>query len=120
MSSPNLAVSRLSLLHLNNENGGRPRSERSAVSSVPIIAICHLSWDWVWQRPQQFLSRHAITHPLLFVETHCSDVTESHLHVRTLEGSRSVTVVQTHLPASRWHDGNFIDLERRRLLQQFL
>lgn len=33
-----------------------------------IVAISHLRWNFVWQRPQQFLSRFAETHPVLFVE----------------------------------------------------
>lgn len=120
MNSPNIAISRLSLLNLNNDRVSRSRNGRPSVETVPIIAICHLSWDWVWQRPQQFLSRHAATHPLMFVETYCSDVEESHLQLRILEENRSITILQMHLPASRWHDGDFIDRERRRLLQQLL
>lgn len=34
----------------------------------PIVVHSHLRWDWVWQRPQQFLSRLAAQHPVLFVE----------------------------------------------------
>src|SRR5579864_6097122 len=40
-----------------------------AKSDYPIIVHCHLCWDWVWQRPQQFLSRLSRRHPVLFVET---------------------------------------------------
>lgn len=86
--------------------------------NIPIIAICHLSWNWVWQRPQQFLSRLAKTHPLLFVETHCSDVPQSGVIHKTVDGHPNIQLLEMHLPASRWHDGDFIDLERRRLLQQ--
>src|SRR5580692_11684346 len=38
-------------------------------SNYPIIVHCHLCWDWVWQRPQQFLSRLSARHKILFVET---------------------------------------------------
>ena len=34
----------------------------------PIIAHSHLRWDFVWQRPQQLLSRIAAHTPVLFVE----------------------------------------------------
>lgn len=87
---------------------------------IPIIAICHLSWKWVWQRPQQFLSRHSKRHPLLFVETHCSEVEESFVVLTQPEGFPSVTVMEMHLPASRWHDGAFIDSERRRVMLKTL
>ena len=33
-----------------------------------IVVFSHLRWSFVWQRPQQFLSRFAEKHPVLFVE----------------------------------------------------
>jgi beta-glucosidase/6-phospho-beta-glucosidase/beta-galactosidase len=33
-----------------------------------IVVFSHLRWGFVWQRPQQFLSRFAKRHPILFVE----------------------------------------------------
>ena len=89
-------------------------------SSFSIVAFCHLSWDWVWQRPQQFLSRLAQRHPLLFVETHCMDIPAGETVIRTPEGHPNVTILRVHLPSSRWHDGAFIDYERRRLVLEVL
>lgn len=43
--------------------GRRARSE-----SYGVIVHSHLRWDFVWQRPQQILSRLARTNPVLFVE----------------------------------------------------
>ena len=37
-------------------------------ANVPIIVHSHLRWDFVWQRPQQLLSRLVAHHPVLFVE----------------------------------------------------
>jgi glycosyltransferase involved in cell wall biosynthesis len=34
----------------------------------PLIVHSHLRWDFVWQRPQQILSRFARTRPVLYVE----------------------------------------------------
>ncbi len=34
----------------------------------PIVAHSHLRWDFVWQRPQQILSRLAARHPITFME----------------------------------------------------
>src|SRR5881394_1654142 len=48
-------------------NGHRRRLHRSG-HDHPIIAHSHLGWDWVWQRPQQFLSRLSRRHRVLFVE----------------------------------------------------
>jgi hypothetical protein len=36
--------------------------------TYPVIVHSHLAWDWVWQRPQQFLSRLSRTHRVLFIE----------------------------------------------------
>jgi len=37
-------------------------------TEFPLIVHSHLRWDFVWQRPQQILSRMAETKPVLFVE----------------------------------------------------
>jgi len=41
-----------------------------------IIVFCHLRWGFVWQRPQQFVSRYARKHPILFIEEPMFDLTE--------------------------------------------
>ena len=97
-----------------------PDSLKNAGQSISIIAFCHLGWDWVWQRPQQFLSRFAKRHRVLFVETYRADVDTTRVGLRTPEGHPNVVVMQTHLPASRWDDGGFIDAERRRVLRAVL
>ena len=38
------------------------------LQSFPLIVHSHLRWDFVWQRPQQILSRLAANHPVLFIE----------------------------------------------------
>lgn len=35
---------------------------------LDIICVCHLRWDFVWQRPQHLISRLAKRHRVLFVE----------------------------------------------------
>ena len=40
----------------------------SSTPSYGIVVFSHLRWRFVWQRPQQFLSRFAESHPVLFVE----------------------------------------------------
>jgi glycosyltransferase involved in cell wall biosynthesis len=57
-------------------------------TGVPIIVHSHLRWDFVWQRPQQILSRLAAHHPVLFIEepVHASgapslDLSEPHPNV---------------------------------------
>ena len=48
---------------------------------APIIVHCHLRWDFVWQRPQQILSRLARNHPVLFVEDPVHDLGPARLDV---------------------------------------
>jgi glycosyltransferase involved in cell wall biosynthesis len=96
-----------------------PAAASEDPATLPLICFCHLSWNWVWQRPQQFMSRLAKTHPVLFVETYCSDVPTAEGRVRET-AQPNVTVFETHLPSHRWHDGEFIDRERRRVLQEVL
>jgi glycosyltransferase involved in cell wall biosynthesis len=74
----------------------------------------------VWQRPQQFLSRFAHRHRVLFVETYCSDVPQTRVDLHPVEAHPNVTVLQMHIPAARWGDGAFVDAERRRALKATL
>lgn len=60
--------------------GARREESRSPVPAPPapargarddgygIVVFSHLRWGFVWQRPQQLLSRFAKEHPILFVE----------------------------------------------------
>lgn len=43
-------------------------SKRASASPLSFIVHSHLRWDFVWQRPQQILSRLARHYPILFVE----------------------------------------------------
>lgn len=74
----------------------------------------------MWQRPQQFLSRFARRHRVLFVETYCADTPATQVEIRSVENHPNVTQLKMHLPASRWHEGAFIDAERRATLQAVL
>lgn len=87
--------------------------------SFPIIVHSHLQWGWVWQRPQQFLSRLAKRHPVLFIETHppSEEVEHPRYNVRD-SGTEGVTLLQVQFPLSVWHDGDFVDRERRRLVKE--
>ena len=50
------------------ESIGASSSFGDYVSRLPIIVHSHLRWDFVWQRPQQILSRLARHHRVAFVE----------------------------------------------------
>lgn len=94
---------------------------KSPIASYPIIVHSHLRWDWVWQRPQQFLSRLAKRHRILFVQGPIfADVKKSSCEVKNLEDFPNIWVMQTTIPSSRWSDGAWVDAERLRLLRESL
>jgi glycosyltransferase involved in cell wall biosynthesis len=89
--------------------------------NFPIIVHSHLQWDWVWQRPQQFMSRLAQRHPVLFVEMHAPSEDLEKPVVRTRETPvEGLLVMQMQFPLKRWGDGEWVDRERRVLLQEAL
>ena len=66
-----------------------------------ILVFSHLRWGFVWQRPQQLLSRFAKEHPILFVEEPLFDLAEG--EPPRLELHRvmpNVTVACPHGPPS--------------------
>ena len=98
----------------------RPRATN--VENYPIIVHSHLRWDWVWQRPQQFLSRLSERHPVLFIEapTRCADMANARASLREVSDYPNVIVVQMQMPATRWRDDGWVDKEQRRLLESIL
>lgn len=113
-----------------NPSGSRPskRSPRKtknysgSPNNYPIIVHCHLCWDWVWQRPQQFISRLSQRHRILFVETVAPDsqLAAPLAKFHTPENLPNLTVLRLQFPLWRWNDRAWVDAERRRLVQEFL
>jgi len=68
--------------------------------SYPLIVHSHLRWDFVWQRPQQILSRLGKRHPVLFVEepVFADDIATASLDVGVV--SPGVHRVIPRLPAT--------------------
>ncbi len=99
----------------------RQRTTESAANH-PIIVHSHLRWDWVWQRPQQFLSRLSERHKILFVETLPPDPELSSVLARfkPAENFPNITILRLQFPAWRWNDGDYVDRERRRLVSEFV
>jgi hypothetical protein len=63
-----------------------------------ILAFSHLRWDFVWQRPQQFLSRFASTNPVLFVEEPKFDLEDGkNPALELVDAGTGVTVAIPHL-----------------------
>ncbi len=110
-----------------NKSPRRPRSRKpvnrnGADNGVPLIVHSHLCWDWVWQRPQQFVSRLSQRHPTLFIETWApaADLAAPLARFKTLEKFPNLTCLQLQFPSWCWNDGEHIDRERRRIVKDFL
>src|SRR6266576_6829614 len=73
----------------------------------PIIVHCHLCWDWVWQRPQQFLSRLSWRHKILFVETVGPDphLAAPYARFRNADGFPNITILRIQFSTRQWKDG---------------
>src|SRR6266850_2778615 len=101
---------------------GRNRAKKEFRKDFPILVHCHLCWDWVWQRPQQFISRLSERHKILFVETvaPAPDLARPLARYRIAQNFRNVTILTLQFPSWRWHDGKYVDAERRRIVQEFI
>ncbi len=75
--------------------------ELKSTDRYGIVVFSHLRWGFVWQRPQQFLSRFAKKHRILFVEEPFFDLapgTQPRLDFHKV--MPNVTVICPHLDAS--------------------
>jgi glycosyltransferase involved in cell wall biosynthesis len=92
------------------------------LDAYSIVVHSHLKWDWVWQRPQQFLSRLSRKHRVLFVEA--PDAYDgahvTHVDLREVTDFPNINVLQMKIPANRRSDTPWIDKERRRVVQSLL
>jgi len=105
-----------------NRINGRSRAKKEFRKDYPIVVHCHLCWDWVWQRPQQFISRLSERHKILFVETvaPAPDLARPLARYRSAQNFPNVTIPTLQFPTWRWSDGKFVDAERRRIVQEFI
>lgn len=88
----------------------------------PIIVHCHLRWEGVWQRPQQFLSRLSKRHRVLFVEGPLLSDTadEPNWELSAVNGHPAITVMRTFFPSKRFADGQWVDAKRAEFLKAAL
>src|SRR4051812_4640405 len=82
-------------------------SLKGSVLSVPktndpgIVVFSHLRWNFVWQRPQQFLSRFAHKHRVLFMEEPIYDLPDADLGRLELDAvAPNIMVAVVHLSES--------------------
>jgi glycosyltransferase involved in cell wall biosynthesis len=89
-------------------------------SNVGFVVHSHLRWDFVWQRPQQLLSRIAANNPVLFVEEPLmlDDAVVPSLDLTTPHAG--VIRAVPHLPASAQYGYDDAIIVVRRLIQSLL
>jgi beta-glucosidase/6-phospho-beta-glucosidase/beta-galactosidase len=76
-------------------------SDDMSLDRYGIVVFSHLRWGFVWQRPQQFLSRFAKKHPVLFVEEPVFDKPEgAEPDLQFHAVMPNVTVMCPHVSAS--------------------
>jgi protoporphyrinogen oxidase/glycosyltransferase involved in cell wall biosynthesis len=88
--------------HLCLSNDPQGLTKESIMQTV--VVFCHLRWDFVYQRPQQLLTRLAQHYKVLFVEEPMYDEGAARLH--TYSPAPNLTVCQPHTPvqATGFHD----------------
>jgi beta-glucosidase/6-phospho-beta-glucosidase/beta-galactosidase len=75
--------------------------QTKATDRYGIVVFSHLRWGFVWQRPQQFLSRFAKKHKILFMEEPFFDLAEgSEPRIDYHKVMPNVTVVTPHVSVS--------------------
>jgi glycosyltransferase involved in cell wall biosynthesis len=100
------------------------RSTKSSpeAADYPIIVHCHLCWDWVWQRPQQFLSRLSQKHPVLFIETlgPRPELVAPHVRFEPTPEYPNITRIRVQFPDWRWGQSAYVDRTRRKIIQEVM
>ena len=83
-----------------------------------LIIFSHLRWDFVYQRPQQLMSRLAANHPVVFVEEPMPGA--AHAWLEQHSPCAGVTVLRMHLPShgAGFHDDHVIGM--REMLGSYL
>ncbi|MEO7964000.1 MAG: glycosyltransferase, partial [Gemmatimonadaceae bacterium] len=98
----------------------RPSADVVAAGTNPVIVHSHLRWDFVWQRPQQILSRLSQTRRILFVEEPLwlDDASRPSLHVT--EAMHNIHRVIPRLPSSMRERSDEADIAVRTMLKALL
>jgi glycosyltransferase involved in cell wall biosynthesis len=72
---------------------------RSNEGNFGFVVLSHLKWNFVWQRPQQFLSRFAKDHPILFIEHPEYDLAEGESPTVSVDPTENnITVARMRFP----------------------
>ncbi|HZH98697.1 MAG TPA: glycosyltransferase [Fimbriimonadaceae bacterium] len=84
------------------------------------VVLSHLRWSFVWQRPQQFLSRFAKDHPILFIEEPEYTLSEGEAPTVSVEPTENnITVARMKFPAGTPRDKSF-DLKMIQMTEDLI
>lgn len=84
-----------------------------------LVAFSHLRWDFVWQRPQQVLSRLAKEIPVLYIEEPVGAASKDMLELR-LDGRVTIARVHLHDLPARCSFGDGVNDRVAALLEPLL
>ncbi|MDD2714072.1 MAG: glycosyltransferase, partial [Simplicispira sp.] len=105
-------------LHVFKERSFPPENLSRGTPMTSIIVFSHLRWDFVYQRPQQLMSRLAAGHPILFVEEPITGAERVRLELYS--PCAGVQVLRMHMPGQApGFDDEHMDV-MRALLAQYL
>ncbi len=106
------------MINQKNSLSTTPDANADAGMLPTMVVFCHLRWDFVYQRPQQLLSRLAQFYRILVVEEPFFHEGDS--FIKTYSPCANITVVQPHTPvhAPGFHDDQIAALQP--LLSEFL
>lgn len=79
----------------------QPTSQYADIDGLPmlppILCFSHLRWNFVWQRPQQIMSRFARSRPVYFVEEPIASA-ETRIASLAVTSDAGVTILTPHVP----------------------
>jgi glycosyltransferase involved in cell wall biosynthesis len=95
---------------------------KATLERFPIVVHSHLRWDGVWQRPQQFLSRLARNHAVLFIEepVPVENDAEPDAQLSRHPNLEDLYILRPRLPRSLLEHRSTIDYWQRELVRDVL
>lgn len=96
--------------HVLASSSSLPPIHRQRTTMTSLVVFSHLRWDFVYQRPQQLMSRLAARHPVVFVEEPMPGAERPWLEQHS--PCAGVVVLRMHLPgqAHGFHDEHMAGL----------
>src|SRR5665213_687647 len=85
-------------------------------TQADMVCVCHLRWDFVYQRPQHLMTRFAKNGRVFYIEEPV--LSNGPAHLKLSERDSGVTVVVPHVPHLKGVDAVLRSLLDRMFLEQ--